>query len=66
MRKDRHFSEYRLHDYRTPRSMRECYGWDARLSVDDDDHGWMTRWSSVMLWIIVALIGGALVWMCVI
>jgi len=57
----RHFSEYRQHDYRTPRSMRECYGWDAPLCVDDDD-GWMSRWSSVMLWIIVVLVAGALVW----
>jgi len=66
MHDHRYFSEYRQHDYRTPRSMRECYGWDAPLSVDDGDHGWMNRWSSVMLWIIVVLVAGALVWMCVI
>jgi len=66
MHDHRYFSEYRQHDYRTPRSMRECYGWDAPLYIDDDNDGWMSRWSSVMLWIIVVLVGGALVRMCVI
>jgi hypothetical protein len=38
----RPFSEYRHHDYRTPRSVKEAYGWDAPLYVIDDD-GWMNR-----------------------
>jgi hypothetical protein len=39
----RPFSEYRHHDYRTPRSVKEAYGWDAPLYVIDDDDGWMNR-----------------------
>lgn len=32
---NRHFSEYRDKDYRTPRSMREAYGYDVQLYEDN-------------------------------
>lgn len=32
----RYFSEYREKDYHVPRSIREAYGWDAPLWVDED------------------------------
>lgn len=32
----RHFTEYRHKDYRTPRSTREAYGWDAPLYVEEE------------------------------
>jgi len=45
------FSEYRSKDYRTPRSMREAYGYDARIysSKPDKLPGWV--W-----WILVPLV----------
>lgn len=54
----RHFSEFRHHDYRIPRSMRECYGYDARLHVSDEDDG-STFWG----WMIAVCCTGLLIWL---
>lgn len=32
----RHFTEYRDSDYRIARSMKELYGWDAPLYVEEE------------------------------
>ena len=34
--KAHHFTEYRHKDYRIPRSMKEAYGWDAPLWIEED------------------------------
>jgi hypothetical protein len=34
--KHRHFTEYRDSDYRIARSMKELYGWDAPLYVEEE------------------------------
>jgi hypothetical protein len=54
-----YFSEYRPNDYRTPRSMRECYGPEARLSVDKADTSDKYFWAGVMLF---AACFGLLIW----
>lgn len=47
----KHFSQYRPSDYRTARSMKELYGWDAPLYVEEPE-------SVVWRWICWAAIGG--------
>jgi len=50
MRRHVYFSEYRPHDYRLPRSMREAYGYEPVLYVQDDDHS-LTRWTGAFVWL---------------
>lgn len=54
---ERFFSEYRLHDYRTPRSRKEAYGWEPCLWVDTDDD--LLDWAGYWLIIVAA---GLFVW----
>jgi len=42
--KPKHFSEFRPNDYRTPRSMKDAYGWDARIYVEEE-----SSWRPVLL-----------------
>ena len=39
---EKFFSEYRFQDYRTARSIREAYGWDAPLFVEEEGRSWTT------------------------
>jgi hypothetical protein len=34
--RNRHFTEYRHKDYYIPRSMREAYGWEPPLYVEEE------------------------------
>lgn len=45
------FSEYRFKDYRIPRSMREAYGYDARIYSSQPDR--LPRWA---WWILIPLV----------
>lgn len=50
---NRFFSEYRAHDYRTPRSMREAYGYDARLYEDLPEMSYSPiYWVIAFVWVI--------------
>ena len=37
----RYFNEFRPNDYRTPRSMKEAYGRDAKIHVEEEEPAWM-------------------------
>ena len=52
---DRFFMEYRPQDYRVPRSMRDAYGYDARLYVEQQP-------KTVSGWYLVIGFIGLLVW----
>lgn len=50
------FTEYRPHDYHVPRSMKEAYGWDAPLYVEEEQSS-----LSGLTWTIA--IAGLLIWL---
>ena len=54
---EKFFAEFREHDYRLPRSIRECYGWDAPLHVDPEPDN-STYWG----WMIAIAGVGLLIW----
>lgn len=48
--KTHHFTEYRHKDYRTPRSVKEAYGWDAPLHVEERQADWLSA-AGWIVWI---------------
>ena len=48
--KAHHFTEYRQKDYRTPRSVKEAYGWDAPLYVEERQADWLSA-AGWIVWI---------------
>jgi len=58
MRKHSYFSEYRPHDYRLPRSMREAYGYEPALWSDSGDHD-LLWWAGLTMWAIAI---GLVIW----
>ena len=48
--KARYFTEYRDKDYYTPRSMKEAYGWDAPLHVEERQADWLSA-AGWIVWI---------------
>lgn len=62
MSNERFFSEYRPHDYRTPRSAREAFGYDVDL-YEGDRLAHTTQKESYILYLLV----NAIVWVsCII
>lgn len=56
MKNKRFFSAYRPNDYHTPRSMREAYGYDARLWEEPPEPSmswfyWLTVFFGVICWV---------------
>lgn len=46
------FTEYRASDYRIARSMKEAYGWDAPLYVEESEN---PIWSKICLAAVVSI-----------
>lgn len=55
---ERYFSQFRPKDYQTPRSIREAYGWDAPLFVEQAEESL----SDFCGWLILIACFGLLVW----
>ncbi len=59
MRDHHYFSEYRPHDYRLPRSMREAYGHEPVLWVQQDNDHDALWWAGLTVWAIAL---GLVIW----
>lgn len=53
------FSEYREKDYRTPRTIRQAYGYDTYLYTDDNDAKFLDPAVVVAVVVVVFLLSAA-------
>lgn len=57
MKNNLFFSEFRSKDYRIPRSMREAYGYEATLWVEEPDRSfgswiwWIIAFVGIVIWV---------------